>query len=169
MKTVFHVMSLAVLNQGKDISEDYRTGLNKTWAAVRVALGVEREYGQEQLAAFYTAIGTRYHPQGEERGRDTIEKALTDVGSADGARRPGRHRRLGRRPAASHHRGMDPVGYEVGTPVIHIGDVAWFGPVLTPAPKGEDAGRVFDAVRELATYPGFYEIKRTRSHGPVFD
>jgi lambda repressor-like predicted transcriptional regulator len=169
VKTIFHVMSLAVLNQDKDISDDYRAGLNNTWAAVRVALAVEREYGQEQLAAFYTAIGTRYHPQGEDRDRGTIEKALSDVGLPTELADLGDTGDWDDDLRASHHRGMDPVGYEVGTPVIHIGDVAWFGPVITPAPKGEAAGRLFDAVRELATYPGFYELKRTRTQGPIFD
>ena len=169
VKTIFHVMSLAVLNQDKDISDDYRAGLNKTWAAVRVALAVERQYGQEQLAAFYTAIGTRYHPQGESRDRETIEKALSDVGLPTELADLGDTGDWDDELRASHHRGMDPVGYEVGTPVIHIGDVAWFGPVITPAPQGEAAGRLFDAVRELATYPGFYEIKRTRTQGPIFD
>ncbi len=168
VKTIFHVMSLAVLNQSKDIPDDYRAGLNKTWAAVRVALGVEREYGQEQLAAFYTAIGTRYHPQGEPRDRDTIEKALSDVGLPTQLADLGDTGDWDDDLRASHHRGMDPVGDEVGTPVIHIGDVAWFGPVITPAPTGEAAGRLFDAVRELATYPGFYELKRTRTQGPIF-
>jgi 2-hydroxychromene-2-carboxylate isomerase len=169
VKTIFHVMSLAVLNQDKDISDDYRAGLNNTWAAVRVALAVEREYGQEQLAAFYTAIGTRYHPQGESRDRETIEKALSDVGLPTELADLGDTGDWDDDLRASHSRGMDAVGYEVGTPVIHIGDVAWFGPVITPAPQGEAAGRLFDAVRELATYPGFYELKRTRTRGPIFD
>ncbi len=168
VKTIFHVMSLAVLNQHKDISEDYRAGLADTWPAVRVALGIEREFGQEQLAAFYTAIGTRYHPQGEPKVPETIEKALSDVGLPAELMDLGATGDWDDDLRASHYRGMDPVGDDVGTPVMHIGGVAWFGPVITPAPEGEDAGRLFDAVRELATYPGFYELKRTRTQGPIF-
>jgi hypothetical protein len=64
---------------------------------------------------------------------------------------------------------MDPVGYDVGTPVIHVGDIAFFGPVITPAPKGEAAGRLFDGVMLVAGTPGFYEIKRSRIAGPSFE
>ena len=169
VKTVFHVMSLSVLNDGRDLPQGYRDMLDVGWAPVRVALGVGERYGQEQLRAFYTAIGTRIHPQQQGFGRDTVEAALRDVGlpleladlgdvgDNDDALR------------ASHHAGMDPVGYDVGTPVIHVGDVAFFGPVMSPAPKGEEAGTVFDGVRALASYPGFFELKRTRTVGPIFD
>lgn len=169
VRTVFHVMSLSVLNSGRDVSEDYRRMLDTGWAPVRVALAVEERYGQEQLRAFYTAVGTRIHHQQEGRDRGVLEAALRDcglppelvevgdVGDNDDALR------------ASHHAGMDPVGYDVGTPVIHVGDVAFFGPVMSPAPKGEEAGRVFDGVLALASYDGFYELKRTRTRDPIFD
>jgi hypothetical protein len=169
VKTVFHVMSLSVLNEGRDLPEDYRSMLDKGWAPVRVALAVEERYGPDQLRAFYTAVGTRIHNQQQGSGRDTLEAALReigvpveladagDVGDNDDALR------------ASHHQGMDPVGQDVGTPVIHVGDVAFFGPVMSPAPKGEEAGRVYDGVVALASYQGFYELKRTRTVGPIFD
>jgi protein-disulfide isomerase-like protein with CxxC motif len=169
VKTVFHVMSLAVLNDDRDISDDYRSAMNDAWAPVRVALGVERQYGQEQLRAFYTAIGTRFHPGHQPKNRETIEAALSEVGL------PAEMAELGytgdndddlRR---SHEQGMELVGYDVGTPIIRVGGAAWFGPVLTPRPKGKDAGKVFDAVLQLATYPGFYELKRSRTVGATFD
>ena len=169
VKTVFHVMSLSVLNDGDDVSDDDRQRLERNFAPVRVALAVERDYGSEQLAAFYTAIGTRVHLRQEEVSIDTIRAALADiglpaelvevaeVGDNDDAVR------------ASHYAGMDPVGMDVGTPVIHVGDVAFFGPVISPRPTGEEAGRVFDGVRALASYPGFFELKRTRTVGPIMD
>jgi protein-disulfide isomerase-like protein with CxxC motif len=168
VRVIFHVMSLAVLNQGRDLSEDYRRSMDNAWAAVRVALAVEREYGQESLAAFYTAIGTRYHPQGEPRTRETTEKALADVGLPTGLAELGETGDWDDDLRASHRRGMDPVGDDVGTPVIHYNGSAIFGPVITPAPTGEEAGRVFDAVVTLTTFPGFYELKRTRTSGPIF-
>ena len=143
--------------------------MDNAWAPVRVALAVEREYGQESLAAFYTAIGTRYHPQGEPRTRETTEKALADVGLPTGLAELGETGDWDDDLRASHHRGMDPVGDDVGTPVIHYDGSAIFGPVLTPAPTGEEAGRVLDAVVVLTSFPGFYELKRTRESGPVFD
>jgi hypothetical protein len=142
--------------------------MDNAWAAVRVALAVEREYGQESLAAFYTAIGTRYHPQGEPRTRETTEKALADVGLPTGLAELGETGDWDDDLRASHRRGMDPVGDDVGTPVIHYNGSAIFGPVITPAPTGEEAGRVFDAVVTLTTFPGFYELKRTRTSGPIF-
>jgi hypothetical protein len=169
VKTVFHVMSLSVLNDGRDISEEYRSMLAKGWAPVRVALAVEERYGQEQLRAFYTAIGTRIHPQQEGFDRATIEGALTDVGLPVELAAVGDVGDNDDALRASHHAGMDPVGYDVGTPVIHVGDVAFFGPVMSPAPKGEEAGLVFDGVVALASYEGFFELKRTRAVGPIFD
>jgi Mycothiol-dependent nitroreductase Rv2466c len=168
VKVVFHVMSLAVLNESSATSPDYRRSLDRSWAAARVARGVERDYGPEQLSAFYTAIGTRFHPQAEPRTQETIEKALADVGLPTQLAALGDTATWDDDLRASHHRGMDPVGYEVGTPVIHVGNTAWFGPVVTPRPTGEDAGRLFDAVLTLAGFPGFYELKRTRTEGPDF-
>jgi hypothetical protein len=169
VKTSFHVMSLSVLNEGRELPENYRQMMDQGWGPVRVALAVGEQYGQEQLAAFYTAIGTRIHHRQEGVGHDTIAGALADVGlppelleRAD----TGDHDEALR---ASHHAGMDPVGFDVGTPVLHVNGVAFFGPVMSPAPKGEEAGRVFDGVVSLASYPGFFELKRTRTADPIFD
>jgi hypothetical protein len=168
VKTVFHVMSLSVLNQGRDLGEDYQRGMDAGWAPVRVALAVEEHYGQEQLSAFYTAVGTRVHPQHQELDRATLEAALTDVGLPPELADAGDTGDNDDALRASHHAGMDPVGMDVGTPVIHVGGVAFFGPVISPAPTGEEAGGVFDGVLQLASYPGFFELKRTRTVGPIF-
>jgi protein-disulfide isomerase-like protein with CxxC motif len=168
--TVFHVMSLSVLNEGRDgLSADYRAGLARNWAAVRVALAVEEEYGQDKLREFYTAIGTRFHPGKEERNRETIEKSLADIGVPVVLVDKGYTDANDEALRASHHAGMDPVGMDVGTPVIQVNGVAFFGPVITPVPEGEAAGRLFDSVVTLTAYEGFYELKRTRTSGPIFD
>ena len=169
VKTVFHVMSLSVLNAGRDLDEGYQKTMDQGWGPVRVALAVGQQYGQEQLAAFYTALGTRIHEDGQGLGRDTILDALGDVGLppelADRAD-TGDHDDALR---ASHDAGMAAVGDDVGTPVIHVNGAAIFGPVFSPRPKGEEAGRMFDAAVTLTANPGFFELKRSRSVGPIFD
>lgn len=164
----FHIMSLAVLNEGRDVPPGYRELLDAAWGGVRVAMEVERTHGQEALRAFYTAIGTRYHPGGQPKERATLEAALTDAGLpvdlAEAGYTDARDDDLRR----SHHEGMDPVGDEVGTPVIRINGKSLFGPVISPAPKGEEAGDLFDGVVKVTAYDGFFELKRTRTVGPIF-
>ncbi len=169
VQTVWHVMSLSVLNNNRDVSEDYRRMLDGGWAPVRVALAVGQRYGQQQLGDFYTALGTRFHNNKEPVERHTIEKALADVGLPTGLADLGETGANDDALRRSHHEGMDPVGMDVGTPVIHVEGVAFFGPVISPCPKGEEAGKLFDHVVGLASYPGFFELKRTRTVGPIFD
>ncbi|OYN86668.1 DsbA family protein [Parenemella sanctibonifatiensis] len=169
ISVTFHVMSLAVLNEDKDVPQGYRDFLQTAWGPVRVCLAVEEQHGSEKLAEFYTALGTRIHPGAEERSRATVEAALTDVGLpvelAQAADTDANDDALRR----SHHEGMDPVGDEVGTPVIHVNGKALFGPVISPAPKGEAAGRLFDGFALMTEYDGFFELKRSRTVGPIFD
>lgn len=167
--TRWHVMSLAVLNEKKEgLSEDYRRGLEKAWGPVRVCIAAEEKMGGDVLLPLYTALGTRIHLE-QRRDDDVIHDALAAAGLppelADAATSSEYDDALRR----SHHEGMDPVGYDVGTPVIHVGGIAFFGPVVTPAPKGEDAGKLWDGVRLVAATEGFYELKRTREKGPIFD
>ncbi len=169
VRTTFHVMSLAVLNEGRDLPEDYRRGMDAAWAPARVALGVEREHGQGALRDFYTALGTRFHPGQEPRDRATIEAALADLGLDAALADLGDTDAHDEELRASHHAGMDAVGDDVGTPVIHVNGMALFGPVISPAPKGEAAGDLFDGFVKVTAYPGFFELKRTRTVGPIFD
>lgn len=167
--TTFHIMSLAVLNEGRDLPEKYREAMDRAWAPARVALAVEREYGSETLRAFYTALGTRFHPGGEPKELETIEAALADVGLPESLAALGDTDAHDDELRSSHHQGMDPVGDEVGTPVLHVNGMALFGPVISPAPKGEEAGSLFDGFLKVTAYPGFFELKRTRTVGPIFE
>ena len=169
IKTRWHVMSLAVLNENReDLPEVYRELLTKAWGPVRVCMAAEQEKGNEVLFDLYTAIGNRIHL--EQRKDDAIiTEALAEVGLPESLAGAATSTDFDEAVRKSHHAGMDPVGMEVGTPVIHVNDIAFFGPVVTPAPKGEDAGRLWDGVNLVAGFEGFYEIKRTRTQGPIFD
>lgn len=167
--TAWHVMSLAYLNKDRDLPEDYRRGMDAAWGPVRVVIAARRSHGEDVVLPLYTALGTRIHLQQAEPDRATIEAALTEVGLpvslADAASSTEYDEEL----AASHHEGMDQVGTDVGTPVVSVNGVAFFGPVVSPAPKGEAAGKLWDGCVLVAGTDGFFELKRTRTRGPVFD
>jgi protein-disulfide isomerase-like protein with CxxC motif len=170
----FHVMSLAVLNENKDVSESYRQSMQTAWGPVRICIAAEQKCGSGVLRDLYTALGTRFHHEKQERNRETFLAALEEAGLpaelADAAESTEYDEALRK----SHHEGMDPVGYEVGTPVIHVEGasddrIAFFGPVVTPIPRAEAAGKLWDGVLLVAGTDGFFELKRTRDRHPIFD
>lgn len=167
--TDFHVMSLSVLNEDKDVDDFYRDLLAKGWGPVRLCIAAEQKFGPEVLRDLYTALGTRHHVDGREFGPDLYREALLEAGLPEELAEAADDSSLDDAVRASHENGISRVGEEVGTPVIAIGGTAFFGPVMTPAPKGEQAGVVFDGARALASYDGFFELKRTRTREPIFD
>ncbi len=164
----FHVMSLAYLNQGRDLPEDYRAMLETAWGPVRVAVAAAQGHGDDVLLPLYTALGNRIHLEGRSVDRALVEESLAEVGLPTSLADAMDSTAFDEDLKKSHHAGMDQVGTEVGTPVISVAGVAFFGPVVTPAPKGEDAGRLWDGVLLVAGTPGFYELKRSREKGPDF-
>ena len=162
IEVTWQIMSLAHLNQDKDISPEYREFLSTAWQPVRVLMAAEQKYGKEAVLPLYTAMGTRIHLQKQDKDRAMIEASLEDAGlpveladamddlSYDDAIRE------------SHRAGMDQVGNEVGTPTIAFNGAAFFGPVISKAPRGEEAGQLWDACVTLSAYPHFYELKRAR-------
>jgi protein-disulfide isomerase-like protein with CxxC motif len=162
ISVTWHIMSLAYLNQDKDISDEYREFLTTAWQPVRVLMAAEQKYGKEALLPLYTAMGTRIHLEKQDKDRAMIEAALADAGLdvdlADAMDDASYDEAI----AKSHHLGMDQVGNEVGTPTIAFEGSAFFGPVLTKAPRGEEAGVLWDASVVIAGYPHFHELKRSR-------
>lgn len=164
----FHVMSLAVLNEERDMSDEYVALMAKAWGPVRVLIAAEQRYGSKVVEPLYSAMGQRFHVLGEKDFDTLAANALADAGLDAELALAAKVTDFDDELRRSHLAGMEPVGFDVGTPVIHVGDVAFFGPIVTPAPKGEDAGRLFDGVLAVASTPGFFELKRTRAEGPNF-
>ena len=169
----WHVMSLAILNEGRDeLSDEYKARLALAKGPVRVCIAAEQLKGPDILGPLYTALGDRIHLQKRGLGEESssiIAEALDEVGLPASLAEAAGSEEFDDALAASHHAGMDPVGDDVGTPVIHYNGTAIFGPVVTPAPKGEAAGLLWDGVLLCTATDGFFELKRTRDRRPAFD
>ena len=164
----FHVMSLSLLNEGKEVSEDYRRRMVIARGPVRTCVAASREAGEDVLRPLYTALGNRIHVQGRDIGQELVGEALEEcglsrslAGAMDSEEYDGELR-------DSHDAAMALVGDDVGTPVIAFDGFSIFGPVVTPAPKGEAAGRLWDGLQMFAGTPGFFELKRSRTSPPDF-
>ncbi len=163
VQTTFHVMSLSVLNADKDVDQRYKDMLERGWGPVRIAIAIEQAHGSESLRSFYTSIGTKHHNEGREFDKALYEEVLEEVGLPLDLAQAAEDTSLDDSVRASHQDGIERVGEEVGTPVVSVGGTAFFGPVLTRIPRGEDAGVIFDGTRQLAGFDYFFELKRTRT------
>lgn len=170
VRTRWHVMSLGVLNEKKeDLPEGYRERMAKAWGPVRVCIAAEQKHGPEVLGALYTAIGTRFHHDKAERDKATIEAALADAGLPADLIEAYDSTEYDDALRASHEEGIQRVGYDVGTPIISVGELSIFGPVVSPVPRGEAAARLWDGLLLIAGTDGFFELKRSRTRDPIFD
>jgi hypothetical protein len=165
----WHVMSLAVLNDKRDLPQQYRNLMDRAWGPVRVVIAAREQHGDGVVKPLYDAMGTRIHLRRMRNYDNVIEESLEEVGLPASLAKAAHQKKYDAALRRSHKEGISLVGTDVGTPVIAFGETAFFGPVVTPAPKGEQAGRLWDGSLLVAGTPGFYELKRTRTQGPIFE
>jgi hypothetical protein len=173
VRTDWRVMSLAYLNltqhEGKGLNEDYLERMAKAWGPIRVVAAAAQERGPEVLLPLYTAMGTRFHVEGRRADPSVLPESLAAAGLPESLVSAADSTEFDEIIKASHNEAFDEVGLDVGTPVLRVRGHALFGPVVTPAPKGEAAGRLFDGLALVAETDGFFELKRTRDRKPEFD
>ena len=169
LDVTWKVMSLAVLNEDKDVSESYRSFFPRALRYTRLVTAVKVLHGQEFVKPLYDALGERIHPGGSKDPDSVIAESLAQVGLPADLIKYSLTDEFDEQMRASHFDGINRVGQEVGTPVIAVEGVAFFGPVISPAPKGDQAVKLWDGTVAVASYPGFFEIKRTRTVDPIFD
>ena len=165
----WHVMSLSVVNEGRDLSESYRRLMDASWGPVRVLVAAARAHGDGVLKPLYDAMGTRRHPDGRTDTDAIVAESLAEVGLPANLAAAAESDEYDDALRASTADAQALVGDDVGTPVVAIDGVGFFGPVVTPAPRGERALAMFDGLALMTSVPGFYELKRTRTSGPIFD
>jgi hypothetical protein len=168
IRTVWHVMSLSVLNEGRELDPGYRDAMDKGWGPVRVIIAAKEQHGDQVVKPLYDAMGTLIHVAGEKDFGVVITKALAECGLPADLAEAATSDAFDTQLRASHEEGISLVGQDVGTPVVAFNGTAFFGPVLTRIPRGEQAGELWDATVTLASYPHFFEIKRSRSESPEF-
>ncbi|MBU3692088.1 MAG: DsbA family protein [Candidatus Nanopelagicaceae bacterium] len=165
----WNLFSLAHLNRDKELSEEYKKGLIRSWRTTRVIAAAQKANGATVTLPLYTAISSRIHLQKQEVNQALFEAALEEVGLDKSLAAAMNDESFDAAIIESHERGIKLVGNDVGTPIISVEGAAFFGPVISPAPKGEEAGKLWDGVVGVASYPGFFEIKRSRTVGPIFE
>ena len=168
IETVWHVMSLAVLNEGRDLEPAYRESMDNAWGMVRVIIAAQQQHGDATVKALYDAMGSLIHESGEQDRDLVINKALADCGLPATLAAAATTDAFDDQLRASHQEGISLVGQDVGTPVVAFNGTAFFGPVLTRIPRGEEAGKLWDATTAIAAYPHFFELKRSRTERPEF-
>lgn len=174
-------MSLSVLNEGRDeLPEDYKFMMQCNWTPARLFNAVFSQDGQEAVDKLYTALGTKVHNENridrhahvdepEHAFDELIKEALAEVGLPEERLAQALTTEFDELMRENHAEAMKEVGNDVGTPVVKLNDIAFFGPVLTRIPRGEEAGKIFDGAVAVASYPYFFEIKRSRTESPRFD
>jgi predicted DsbA family dithiol-disulfide isomerase len=169
----WRIMSLAYLNlvqhEGKGLSEEYLERMSRAWGPVRVCAAAAEHRGPSVLGPLYTAIGNRFHVESRREDPNVLSEALAEVGLPAELASAAESTDFDQLIKESHHEAFDQVGLDVGTPVIRVRGKAMFGPVITPAPRGEAAGELWDGLVLVIKADGFFELKRSRDRRPTFD
>jgi 2-hydroxychromene-2-carboxylate isomerase len=168
LEVTWNIMSLAQLNKDREMDEAHKAAFTRSWDAVRLVAAVKEKHGNDAVIALYNAMGTRIHLKKEKVSDELLTAALVEAGLPADLLATAKDESWNEPMIASHDRAISLVGNDVGTPVLAIGDAAFFGPVISPAPKGEQAGRLWDGLALCLEVPGFYELKRARKGGPDF-
>jgi hypothetical protein len=169
IEITWNIFSLPHLNKDREMPEKYKAIFANSWSCARIIKSVEKDFGRDKTLPLYTAISTRIHVLKETVSKDLLSDSLKEVGLDSKYLAEMENSDWDKQIIESHERGIKLVGDDVGTPIIAINGIGFFGPVISPAPKGEEAGKLWDGVVLSASYPGFFEIKRSRTVGPIFD
>jgi len=169
IEITWNIFSLGHLNKDREMPEQYQARMGNSWFCGRVVKAVEEKFGKDQVLLIYTAIGSRIHPGAETVSEEVFRSALSEIGLDPELALEMNNAAWDEKIVESHERGIKMVGDDVGTPIIAIGGIGFFGPVISPAPKGEEAGKLWDGVVLAASYPGFFELKRSRNVGPILN
>jgi hypothetical protein len=165
----WNIFSLPHLNKDREMPEKYKAIFANSWACARVIKSVEKDFGKQKTLPLYSAISTRIHVLKETVSKDLLSNSLNEVGLDLKYLTEIENSEWDTQIIESHERGIKLVGDDVGTPIIAVNGVGFFGPVISPAPKGEEAGKLWDGITIAAAYPGFFELKRSRTAGPIFN
>lgn len=168
LDVTWHVMSLAVLNEDKDVSDEYRSFFPRALKYTRLVAAVAELEGRHLVKPLYDALGARIHPGGSKNPDEVIPGALAELGLDADYAQYAESDEYDEQMRASHFDGISRVGQDVGTPVISVAGTAFFGPVISPSPTGDQALALWDGVVAAASYDGFFELKRSRTRGPQF-
>jgi 2-hydroxychromene-2-carboxylate isomerase len=160
------VMSLAILNEGSEIPEQYREGMARSWQPIRVLVAADERAGSDAVGQLYEALGRRVHDEARQVDAALVGEALAEVGLPADLVDAMDDAGLDEAVRRSHTEGQERVGTDAGSPLTaYHGGPAYFGPVVAPTPTGEDARYLLEAMVALSKVPSFSELKRSR--GPL--
>ena len=166
------LFSLKLINKDREVPEDYKILHGIGLKALRVAAAVRREFGNDGVGQIYTVMGARYHhDEGDIDEPSALTEILRTCGLPARLSAAAEDEALDKDIQADMDQAIAKAGTDVGVPQIVLDGgkgPGFFGPVMSPAPTGEDAVKFWDAIIAAGRNPGFFELKRTREVGPVF-